>query len=70
MYSCTHVLIYSCTQIILFGVMPTWSDLLGAGLISGIVVTIPFENMITSKLCWASHKGGGQNPENSGEKRR
>ena len=43
-------------QMILFGVMPTWSDLLGAGLVLGIVVTIPFENIITNKLCSAPQK--------------
>ena len=36
--------------------MPTWSDLLGAGLVFGIVVSIPFENIITTKLCSAQEK--------------
>lgn len=48
----SHVLF----QIILFGVMPTWSDLLGAGLVFGIVVSIPFENIITSKLSCVSQE--------------
>ena len=50
------IVISSFSQIIMFGVMPTWSDLLGAGLVFGIVVTIPFENIITSRLCSAEEK--------------
>ena len=50
-------------QIILFGVLPTWSDLLGAGLVFTIVVLIPFENVITSRLC-----SGSQNQVNSWQK--
>ena len=50
-------------QIILFGVLPTCSDLLGAGLVFAIVVSIPFENVIARKLCSAS-----QNQDNSWQK--
>ena len=35
----------------MFGVMPTWTDMLGAGLVLVTVISIPFENFINSKLC-------------------
>ena len=37
----------------MFGVMPTWTDMLGAGLVLVTVISIPFENFINSKL-WCS----------------
>eukprot|EP00091_Calanus_sinicus_P013144 TRINITY_DN29252_c0_g1_i1.p1 TRINITY_DN29252_c0_g1~~TRINITY_DN29252_c0_g1_i1.p1 ORF type:complete len:272 (+),score=52.20 TRINITY_DN29252_c0_g1_i1:507-1322(+) len=42
------VLAYA-VQIVLFGVMPTWTDMLGAGLVLGTVVCITFEKTITEK---------------------
>ena len=36
---------------IIFGVMPTWTDMLGAGLVLVTVISIPFEKFINSKLC-------------------
>ena len=38
-------------QVIMFGVMPTWTDMLGAGLVLVTVISIPFEKFINSKLC-------------------
>ena len=35
----------------MFGVMPTWTDMLGAGLVLITVISIPFEKFINSKLC-------------------
>lgn len=35
----------------MFGVMPTWTDMLGAGLVLVTVISIPFEKFINSKLC-------------------
>jgi len=44
------VLAYA-VQVIMFGVMPTWTDMLGAGLVLVTVISIPFEKFINSKLC-------------------
>ena len=35
----------------MFGVMPTWTDMLGAGLVLLTVISIPFEKFINMKLC-------------------
>jgi len=44
------VLAYA-VQVIMFGVMPTWTDMLGAGLVLLTVISIPFEKFINTKLC-------------------
>jgi len=54
------VLAYA-VQIVLFGVMPTWTDLLGAGLVLATVASITFEKTIVEKcdikkLCGASEE--------------
>ena len=40
----------------MFGVMPTWTDMLGASLVLVTVVSIPFEKFINSKLCPATRE--------------
>ena len=35
----------------MFGVMPSWTDVCGAVLVLVTVISIPFENLINSKLC-------------------
>ena len=42
----------------MFGVMPTWTDMLGAGLVLVTVISIPFEKFINSKLCPVTSEEG------------
>ena len=35
----------------MFGVIPSWMDMLGAGLVLGTICTITFEKQITAKMC-------------------
>jgi len=61
------VLAYT-VQIVLFGVMPTWTDLLGAGLVLGTVASITFEKTIVEKcdikkLCSEGQENAGDTKE-------
>ena len=47
------------SQIVLFGVMPTWTDLMGAGLVLGTVASITFEKTIVEK-CNIKRLCGGE----------
>ena len=49
-------------QITLFGVMPTWTDMLGAGLVLGTVACITFEKTITEKCDLKRCRGDEEEP--------
>lgn len=55
------VLAYA-VQIALFGVMPTWTDMLGAGLVLGTVACITFEKTITEKCDLKKCRGDEEEP--------